>query len=602
MKIETDLQVQLQAPAQLLCEDFARESFAPKVDSTVHQIRARLAASMANDPEQEQRFRDCLEGGFVPGGGLTGEAGSELDASMVDCLVQEVGDTITGKDRNGVVGIFDALGKATEVLRRGVCVAYDFSRVRPRGAPVKGSSSRANGPVAYMKIFDTVGMTIAQAGSRRGTQMGVLRVDHPDIELFVEAKTRSGAESLSGFKIAVALTDEFMQAVGDDDDFDLVHQEPPASAGLARKTRGDGTVVHVHRTVRARDIWERIVRSAYEGAELGCVFIDRANEGNNLRYVESIEATSPSGAQCLPPNGCSVHGNLMLSRFVSNPYTASASFDWAALQEVIDPAVEFLDQVLDKTIWPSPEHQVEAQTKRRIGLGYLEFADALAMMGIRYDSPMAARFATQLGAFVRDMAYRASIRLAVRMGPFALFNADKFLEDGTFASRLPQCVQDAIGALGIRNSHLLSIAPSSTAAQAFGDNASAYIAPIIARLKGDTLNCVGVGVGFSHLMESETESSVSLTAEHPTLDAQLAMAGAAARSVDASSSLTVRAPEDCSLDDFAVIYQKAWRLGLKGVSAVRSTTTSDTTAARSDRLAVAGGDSTGHFFLNTPTR
>lgn len=611
MKIETSQHLGVVTP-QEFCNNLLLEKYARPGETGVHDVLTRVATSLAGDDEQRAKFQRTLEAGAVPGGRINSGAGTGLATTLINCFVQPVGDSMSGKDANGVIGITDALAQAAETMRRGGGVGYDFSRIRPKGAIVRGTASRASGPVSYMRMFDTMCQTVESAGARRGAQMGVLRVDHPDIEQFIDAKktpdfeamgldhaesdslmgmirnkpafgwaARQAFATLSQFNLSVAVTDAFMHAVLNDDTFDLVHEVPPADGECCRKTiSDDGRTLYVYRTVRARDLWDRIMRNTYNGAEPGVIFIDRVNRDNNLRYVETIAATNPCGEQNLPPHGCCDLGSVMLQRFVRNPFTPEASFDVEAFKEAVHGMVELLDTVLDKTNWPLPEQGVEARNKRRIGLGYLGLGDAMAMMGLRYGSHESVGFTKFVGTHLRDEAYLASIALAIKRGPFPLFDADKYLEEGTFASRLPDHIRQAIRKHGIRNSHLLSIAPTGTISMAFGDNASSGIEPIFA-LRQRRTKIMADGSREAFILENgayrlfkllkgeDAESDVFVTAQEMSVDDHLAVLEAAAPLIDSAISKTVNVPSDYPFEDFANVYMRAWKAGLKGITTYR---------------------------------
>jgi ribonucleoside-diphosphate reductase alpha chain len=489
-----DTPSQVQPQLQPFCHDTLIEKYAASPDeTTVDAIRQRVAR-IGKDEAQVVRFLRVQRRGFVAGGRIHRSAGTGLDATLINCFVQPVGDTMSGVDAQGRPGIMEAMKQAAETMRRGGGVGYDFSPIRPAGALVRGTDSRAS------------------AGARRGAQMGILRIDHPDIEQFIDAKKTTdfralglgarddaavlaliGANpefgwamcrsfaALANFNLSVAVTDDFMRAVIEDRPFDLVHEAAPGNGPARTRPGPDGRQLHVYRTASAREIWDRIMRNTYTGSEPGVVFIDRVNEDNNLWYCEQIDACNPCGEEFLPAYGCCCLGSLMLQQFVIDSFTESAGFDWKAFGEVAAGAVEFLDRVLDVSRWPLPEQQVEAHSKRRIGLGYLGLADAMARLGIRYNSGEGVDFARQVHVALRDAAYLASIDLAKELGAFPLFDAEQYLRPGTFASRLPEGIQDGIRAHGIRNSHLLSIAPTGTIALTFGDNASSGIEPIFSR-------------------------------------------------------------------------------------------------------------------------
>src|SRR5580704_7714287 len=404
-------------PPQAIAEDVLLEKYAKGDERTADDVRRRVARALAavEAPEQQARWEEAFYraqvNGLILGGRINSAAGTELKATLINCFVQPVGDSISNDGDE--VGIYAALNEAAETMRRGGGVGYDFSRIRPRGAHVKGTNSRASGPLSYMRVFDQSCETVESAGARRGAQMGVLRCDHPDVEAFIHAKDQG---SLRNFNLSVAATDAFMQAVAADGAWELVHRAPPAAELIAAGAyrRGDG--LWVYREVRATDLWQQIMASTYDHAEPGVVFIDTVNRDNNLSYCEVIEATNPCGEEPLPAYGCCDLGSVDLTRFVHAPFTADAHFDSAALAAVVAVAVRMLDNVLDATVWPLPQQGREAAAKRRLGLGFTGLGDALLMLRLRYDSEEGRRTAASIARALRDAAYQASVELAAEKG------------------------------------------------------------------------------------------------------------------------------------------------------------------------------------------
>jgi ribonucleoside-diphosphate reductase alpha chain len=567
-------------PQQQVSIDVLLEKYAKGAERTADDVRRRVARALAAvepDPGRwEKEFFDALAGGFIPGGRVNSAAGTDLQATLINCFVQPVGDSVS-QTIDGRPGIYVALKEAAETMRRGGGVGYDFSAIRPKGAYVRGTHSSASGPVSYMRVFDRSCETVESAGSRRGAQMGILRCDHPDIEDFIHAKDHG---DLSNFNVSIAVTDAFMRAVEADAGWDLVHKTPPcADLAASAGQRSDGA--WVYRQVKARDLWQQIMRSTYDHAEPGVVFIDRMNDDNNLSYCEPLEATNPCGEQPLPAYGCCCLGSINLTLFVIDAFRPRARFDFAAFARVIHPAVRMLDNVLDVTVWPLPEQQAEAQAKRRIGLGFTGLGDTLIMLGLKYDTDAARRMGAEIAEFMRDESYAASVALAREKGAFPLFDAQRYLAAPRFAARLPAALRKEIATYGLRNSHLLSIAPTGTISLAFADNASNGIEPPYAwtyqrkkRMPDNTQRTYDVEDHAWRLYRHSGGDVEKLPAHFVTaleISARdhMRMVAAIGPFVDSAISKTVNVAENYPYGEFEDLYLEAWKSGLKGITTYR---------------------------------
>lgn len=505
----------------------------------------RIADALKDNEDHFHSFREILlDQRFLPAGRVQCAMGAARQVTPYNCFVSP-----TIPDSMG--GIMDVAKVAAETMRLGGGIGYDFSTIRPRGDLISKTGSPASGPVSFMRIFDAVCGTVASAGHRRGAQMGVLRVDHPDIEEFIRSKRNS--HSLTNFNISVGITDAFMEAVEKNDGFDLVWG--------GKK----------YRTINARSLWDEIMRTNWDWAEPGVLFIDRINEMNNLWYCETIAATNPCAEQPLPPNGACLLGSFNLVKYVKyaslkdrTPY-----FDWYQFDKDIPVIVRAMDNIVDRALYPLTEQYQEAVSKRRMGLGFTGVANALEALGYEYGSPQFIKFLSELTRNFTNEVYHASAMLAAEKGPFPLYDKEKYLQ-GKFIQKLDKDVQDAIRENGIRNSHLTSIAPTGTISLA-ADNVSSGIEPVfsygfdrtIQTYEGPRIERVddyGVRV-FG--VRGKTADQCSVTEHVDTLIA-------VSEWIDSAVSKTCNVGDTVTFEEFKDIYLRAFKGGAKGCTTFRA--------------------------------
>lgn len=521
---------------------------------TFKEAMTRVADALKDDEEHFNQTREILyDMRFLPAGRVQAAMGAPRTVTPYNCYVMDTINDSMGE-------IMRVLGEAAETMRMGGGVGYDFSTLRPRGALIKSLDSRSSGPVAFMDIFNAMCGTISSAGHRRGAQMAVLRVDHPDIEEFVKAKANH--DKLTNFNISVGVTDEFMTAVKEDKMFDL---------------RFDG---RVYKSIRARSLWDKILRNTWSWAEPGVLFIDRINRKNNLWYCETIAATNPCGEQPLPPYGACLLGSFNPTRYIKVPDTGTEllvraannmplfTFDWEKFKHDIHPIVRMMDNVVDRAVYPLPQQEREAKNKRRMGLGITGLANTLEILGMPYGSQEALHWTEQLMATLRDTAYRASISLAIEKGPFPLYHPD-YLES-EFAKGLPYDIIQGIMKHGIRNSHLLSVAPTGTISLT-ADNVSSGIEPVFSHQYERTIQTFdGPKVEVVKDYAYNFYGVKGRTADELSVFDHVAMLNVASKYVDSACSKTCNVGDDVTWEEFKDVYMRAYDGGASGCTTFRA--------------------------------
>ncbi len=529
------------------------------VDADVADTWARVALAAAGAERPEQRrawaldFARALAGHrFLPAGRILAGAGTERQVTLFNCFVM-------GAIPDSMDGIFSGLREAALTLQQGGGIGYDFSTLRPKGAPVAGVGADASGPVSFMDVWDSMCRTIMSAGSRRGAMMATLACDHPDIEDFIAAKQTQGR--LTNFNLSVLVSDAFMAAVKDDAQWDL--------------TFGG----RVYRTLRARELWDRIMRATYDYAEPGVIFIDRINQQNNLSYCETIYSTNPCGEEPLPPYGACLLGSINLAKLVKEPFGGDAHVDLDELKALTRTAVRLMDNAIDISRFPLPEQRNEAKAKRRIGLGVTGLADALIFCRTRYGSPESLALIETWLAALSHAAYAASVEIAREKGAFPLFDAREYLARPHIRA-LPQEIRDGIAAHGIRNGLLTSIAPTGTISL-FAGNVSSGIEPVFAYsykrriLKPDGTRAEEEVEDYAYrafrARFGEDASLPDYFVNAQTLGPadHLGVQAAAQKHIDSSISKTINVPAEIAFDAFKDVYAGAYALGCKGCTTYR---------------------------------
>lgn len=536
---------------------------------TFEEGMTRIAGALQDSEEHFRQFRDTLlDQRFLPAGRVQVAVGATRSTTPYNCYV-------SGTINDSMEGIIKRLGESLQTMRLGGGIGYDFSTLRPSGERIRSLDSHSCGPVGddnrtrgFMDLFDAGCSVISSAGHRRGAQMAVLRVDHPDIRHFIHSKRTPGR--LVNFNISVGVTDEFMSAVREDREFDL---------------RFEG---RVYETIRARNLWDEIMRSTWDYAEPGVLFLDTINRKNNLWYCESIVATNPCGEQPLPPYGACLLGSFNLTEYLegsvdffnpdrpamsgTDPRTPFMEFNWEKFKHDVPHVVRAMDNVVDRAIYPLPEQEHEAKSKRRMGLGVTGLANTAEILGFPYGSPEMLEFTEKVLVTLRDTAYMASISLAMEKGPFPAFDREFYGNNPSFVSGLPEGIKEGVHMYGIRNSHLLSIAPTGTISLAAGNISSGIEPPFTS---GSFLRNVYMSDGsvasFTMMDFAEEQYGVKgVTSDECSIDDHLAVLTLASKYVDSSVSKTCNVGSGVTFQQFKDVYQRAYDGGCSGITTFRA--------------------------------
>lgn len=549
-------------------------------ESAIADSWRRVATALASVEPHDQagwaeRFSGILDGfRFLPGGRILAGAGTERRVTLFNCFVM-------GQIEDSMDGIFQALKEGALTMQHGGGVGYDFSTLRPAGSQTRSAAGIATGPLSFMQVWDSMCATVLSQGARRGAMMATLRCDHPDIEAFIDAKREAGV--LRHFNLSVQVSAAFMQAVRDDAEWSLVFPAAALSDGpgeiIMRDWSGSDSPVpcRVLKRLPARALWHRLMRAAYDTAEPGVLFIDRINALNNLGERERISTTNPCGEIPLPPYGACDLGSINLSRFVVDPFTPTVHLDLAALADSTRLAVRLLDNVIDLSRYPLEAQREQAEGSRRIGLGITGLGSALVMLDLRYDSAEGRQQAADIMRTLRDAAYGASIELAREKGPFPWLDRTSYLLH-PFILDLPEALREGIGAHGIRNSHLLAIAPAGSISLLAG-NISSGLEPIYAarakrevRVSPDATRQFEIEDAALRLWYQQGHiglpSALIEAADIAPMD-HLRMQAALQPYVDHSISKTINVAQDCPFEDFVRLYEQADALDLKGCTVFR---------------------------------
>ena len=577
---------------QEICYDIWHDKYRAESDTGYLDTCKRVVDAVYKHDTREHRdkaYTAMAKGLFVPGGRIIAGAGTNKKITLINCYVSNIiDDSLSTEHENP--GIMESLGNAARTMQMGGGIGMDFSTLRPKGAYVHKVGAEASGPLPFMDMWNAMCSTIMSAGYRRGAMMATIHCTHPDLLDFIKAKHELGR--LTQFNMSVLISDDFMAAVLEDEEWTLYHEVPPSPKAeedgdeaiyIVEASRPDiDDLYYSYSTHKARDLWDTILKSTYEYSEPGVIFIDRVNRLNNLNYCETISCTNPCGEQPLPPNGACNLGAVNLARMVKNPFTPEATFDLDILLKTVAVGVRFLDNVIDITHYPLIAQLQEEHDKRRIGLGITGLANVFMQLGYRYGSNESSILTETILKELRNKAYETSALLASSRGTFPLYDARKIYATNTYQN-LNRFTQDIITLHGLRNGVLLTIAPTGTTSLLVG-NVSSGIEPVfdlISKrkvLQNDGSHRLYVIEDYAMKLYDQMYPGVEppdyfVTTKDLTVDDHLKIQAVCQEFIDASISKTINCPESMSFEDFKEVYAKAYRMGCKGCTTYKPSKT-----------------------------
>jgi ribonucleoside-diphosphate reductase alpha chain len=613
------------------------------VDASIDDTYKRVARALSDvEPTEEKRehwygeFLWALRRGAIPAGRITSNAGAQAHkpaTSTINC-------TVSGTITDSMNGILEKVHEAGLTLKAGCGIGYEFSTLRPKGAYVSGAGAYTSGPLSFMDIYDKMCFTVSSAGGRRGAQMATFEIGHPDVMEFIRAKREDGR--LRQFNCSLLITDEFIRAVENKENWSLAFpineheaqeldldnpdqvlwREWPQTEGYV--TREDGLVAcRIYKTIPARRLWDMIMSSTYDFAEPGFILVDRINEMNNNWFCENIRATNPCGEQPLPPYGACLLGSVNLTRFVENPFSKEARFNWEAYRKVVGIFTRMLDNVVEINGLPLGKQRDEIMRKRRHGMGFLGLGSTLSLLGMSYGSKESLEFTERVSREMALAGWEEALELSRERGPAPIMN-EVFTVTGDMLRRRPEMLDDgfklgdsvpgrilharysrymqrvaehapelvkALEEEGARFTHHTSIAPTGTISLSLGNNVSNGIEPSFAhhysrnviREGRKTKEKVEVFsyelLAYRHLVNARAMPYAAdedsrlpeyfKTAEDITPTQHVDIQAAAQTWIDSSISKTANVPTDFPYEQFKDIYLYAHRNGLKGCTTFR---------------------------------